>query len=179
MAKREIKNCTLCDSKYLSWRKTQKFCSKSCAATGVNGNSYRHGHAGKNNQSITYSTWASMINRTKGNTPHSKKYYVDVIVAESWKDYNNFLNDMGERPSLKHSIDRINPSIGYVAQNCRWATRQEQMNNIRTNKLITYKGETLTQSQWADRIGVNQTAICKRLKRGWSIEKTLTTPYLR
>jgi len=53
------------------------------------------------------------------------------------------------------------------------------MNNTSSNKLITFNGKTMTQSQWADEVGVNQTAICKRFKRGWSIEKTLTTPYLR
>ncbi len=176
MPKRELKNCELCGDQYLSWRQTQRFCSKSCRSTGPNANSYKHGHATKKKQSLTYSTWASMLNRTKGNNEHAKKYYGDVIVCERWHSFENFLADMGERPSIKHTLDRIVPDKGYQPGNCRWATHVEQMNNVRTNRLITHKDLTLTQEQWGRKVGLTGTIIHKRLKRGWSVAKTLNTP---
>lgn len=100
-------------------------------------------------------------------------------IDKRWLDFNKFYKDMGERPSLDYSIDRIDNSRGYHKENCRWATRKEQMNNTSNNKKITFNGKTMTQEQWGDYIGLNGTIICKRLKRGWSIEKTLTTPKLR
>lgn len=176
MPKRELRNCTLCGSQYLSWRFTQTFCSKSCAQTGKNGNSYKHGNASKHGYSPTYSSWLAVKSRIRH--PHYKTY-VGMYMDKEWLDFNKFCEDMGERPSLDYSIDRIDNSKGYYKENCRWATRKEQMNNTSSNKKITYNGKTMTQEQWGDYIGLNGTIICKRLKRGWSIEKSLTTPKLR
>ena len=155
-----------------------RFCSKSCAASGTGNSSYRHGQATRTGQSREYRSWAGVKNRVTVGNALNRKYYLErgIIMCDRWfNSFDNFLEDMGFAPSDEHSIDRINPDGNYEPSNCRWATRKEQMNNTRSNKLITFRGETLTQSQWADKVGINQTAICKRLKRGWSIEKALTT----
>lgn len=179
MPKRELKYCELCGDQYLSWRQTQRFCSKSCRSTGPNANSYKHGHASKKKHSMTYTSWSSMLNRTKGRTEHSKKYYAGVFVCKRWQSFDNFLADMGERPSVKHTLDRIEANRGYQPGNCRWATHTEQMNNVRTNRLLSFNNKTLTQEQWGREIGLSGTIINKRLKRGWSIEKALTTPRVK
>jgi hypothetical protein len=49
-----------------------------------------------------------------------------ITVCERWQDFENFLADMGERPSLDHSIDRRDPAGNYEPGNCRWLTRAEQ-----------------------------------------------------
>lgn len=172
MAKRQLKVCVLCRDKYLSWRKSQIFCSKSCAAKGSNNNSYSHGLT----NTPTYTTWSSMVKRIK--KPHYKSYD-GIYLDPDWLKFENFYKDMGERPNLDYSLDRIDNTKGYYKENCRWSTRKEQMNNTSRNKIIIFDGKSLTQSQWADRVGIDQNIICKRLKRGWSIERALMTPKMR
>jgi hypothetical protein len=115
--------------------------------------------------------------------PNNNRYYRyggrGIKVCDRWKDSSdNFLEDMGERPSRQYSIERVDNNKDYEPSNCHWATNKEQANNRSDNKLIEFNGITQTQAQWADQLGVKQTLLYKRFKRGWSISRTLTTPNL-
>lgn len=92
----------------------------------------------------------------------------------AWEKFTVFLKDMGERPD-NTTLDRIDNTKPYSKENCRWATRQEQMNNVSNNHHLSYLGKTKTLTEWARITGIKQTTIRLRLKRGWSIEKALTT----
>jgi hypothetical protein len=111
--------------------------------------------------------------------PKSRDYQrygaIGITVYVEWHDFINFLRDMGERPEGK-TIDRINGKGNYEPGNCRWATAKEQANNIKTNRIITFKGETKTLPQWAEQYGIYREVIRKRLKAGWSVERALLTP---
>jgi hypothetical protein len=89
----------------------------------------------------------------------------------------NFIADMGPRPSLKHSIDRIDNEGHYEPGNCRWATQKEQNSNTRRNTWIEHNGERKTVAEWARLAGLDAGTLYSRIFIGkWSVEKALTTP---
>lgn len=86
-----------------------------------------------------YATWQNMLVRCyRKNNPHYKNYGGRGIkVCERWrnkthKGFNNFLEDMGERPEGM-TLDRIDVNGNYEPSNCKWSTRQEQMLNTRVS----------------------------------------------
>lgn len=84
-------------------------------------------------KSPTYISWASMWSRCTNSNRNTWKYYGGrgITVCNQWKRFDNFVDDMGERPAGK-SLDRINTNGNYEPNNCRWATASEQMRNRRT-----------------------------------------------
>lgn len=103
-----------------------------------------------------------------------------IKVCNEWQDATNgFINfykwatNNGYRNNL--SIDRINNDGDYEPNNCRWVDNATQSNNRRTNRLITYKGVTKTLAQWSNSTGISSATIRERLRRGWTIEQSLTT----
>lgn len=181
--------CSCGNKKNISYRWVKNGTSKSCgclASELTAKRNYKHGHTKHNNiMTPEFSSWLSMKGRLTDKTYHAREHYIrrGITICDRWLDKNNgfknFYADMGNRPPGT-SLDRIDNDKGYYPENCRWATHKQQMNNTSSNKMITYKGTTLNQTQWAERLGLpNSNVILKRLKRGWSVEKTLTTPLLR
>lgn len=89
-----------------------------------------HGYGSK-----TYISWSGMIKRCLNSNTSNFKYYGErgIIVCKRWMKFENFLEDMGERPEGM-SIDRINNDGNYEPSNCRWSTPKQQANNRRNNK---------------------------------------------
>ena len=100
-----------------------------------------------------------------------------IAVCKSWlESFDSFLADMGPKPFSGASIGRIDNDAGYSPGNCRWETQEQQHNNKRTCRYLTYGGITLTTAQWARRTGMAASTLWGRLDRGWSVAKALTTP---
>jgi hypothetical protein len=102
-----------------------------------------------------------------------------ITICDRWlESFENFFADMGEKPSPKHSIERIDNDKGYSPDNCKWADDIEQANNKRNNRLIKYNGEIKTLAQWAEILGIKRQTITSRLRSGWSDEKIIATPVM-
>ena len=96
----------------------------------------QHGHTVDGKYSATYSSWQAMLARCRYSGRDNEARYAGkgIAVCERWKDFNNFLADMGERPAGK-TLDRENGDDGYHPGNCRWATPCEQARNTKRNVL--------------------------------------------
>jgi len=126
-----------------------------------------------------YRAWASMKSRCYRKTDISYPRYgaLGVRVCDRWlNSFENFLADMGERPSSKHSLDRIDSRGNYEPTNCQWSDIATQNSNRRSNRQITWNGTTRTVSQWAEELGISRSTIFNRLRLGWAEESALTTP---
>ncbi len=129
-----------------------------------------------------YKCWQMMLNRCRNRRCAKWHHYGGrgITVCERWqgaRGFENFVADMGERPSPKHEIDRIDVNGNYEPGNCRWATRKEQMRNVRSNLVIAFRGESLTLIEWAERLGMPYTMLHQRFYTlGWNAEKAFTTP---
>lgn len=100
-----------------------------------------------------------------------------LTMSFEWEaDFMNFYRDVGPRPSNKHSLDRIDNSLGYIPGNVRWATAKEQATNRRSTRLLTHKGLTKSITEWAAHLGINRGTLQRRVNKGWGIERALTAP---
>lgn len=100
-----------------------------------------------------------------------------ISVCARWLDSPQaFIDDMGPKPSPKHELDRKDNNGNYEPDNCRWVTRKVNDRNRRNNRMVEFHGETLTITEWCERLGMPLDTVCKRLSGGWTAEKALTTP---
>ena len=129
-----------------------------------------------------YKTWVSMKQRCSN--PRDKFYASyggrGIIVCDSWHNsFEAFYKDMGPRPSIKHSLDRIDVDGGYGPEKCRWATIDQQLSNQRRNIYVLYKGERITVSEAERRSGLPANIAHNRLKIGWTAEAAVSAPVWR
>ena len=101
-----------------------------------------------------------------------------ISVCERWRDsFENFLADMGPKPSPHHSIDRIDNNGNYEPSNVRWATRQDQARNRHTNHMLTHGGTVACIAEWSERTGIHKNVIWVRVALlGWPVERALNEP---
>ncbi len=128
-----------------------------------------------------YLAWKSMINRCENPITNNYHNYGGrgIKVCERWHKFENFYEDMGERPKGK-TLDRYpNKNGNYEPTNCRWATRKEQARNTRQNYNIIYKGKTQCISDWARELNINRRTLKSRFEAGWSIERSFETPVIK
>lgn len=128
-----------------------------------------------------YRTWSGMLQRCYDSSSVNFVGYGSrgITICDRWlKSFNNFRDDMGLRPSKKHSIERMDNSGPYSKENCRWATAKEQANNRRSSLNFTYKGVTGTIAELADVYHKPHTLIYERLQSGWSISDAIDVTIL-
>ena len=103
-----------------------------------------------------YESWKQMKHRCKQDERPRFEHYGGrgISVCERWGSFENFLSDMGPRPTASHSIDRIDVNGNYEPSNCRWATKKEQQENKRTIRRTEFAGQMRTASEIATLTGI-------------------------
>lgn len=152
-----------------------------CRRCSVSVSKTSHGASPYGQSSPEYNTWVHMIQRCHNEKNKDYKNYGGrgIIVCDMWREsFEAFLLMVGKRPTLKHTIERIDTNGNYEPGNVRWATRAEQNVNTRSNVKLDIDGETKTVSEWSrdPRCSVTMFTIYKRLDRGWSPKDAVLTP---
>lgn len=133
----------------------------------------KHGQSRNGKTTREYVAWQEMRKRCyKEDLPAYKDYGGrGITVCDRWRDsFENFFEDMGERPSSKHSLDRYPDNNGnYEPGNCRWATKEEQAANCRSNHWIELDGKKMILSDWAKYLDTTPAVLCRRIKNKKSI----------
>ncbi len=136
----------------------------------------KHGESVGGSISVEFNIYRRILSRCfrKADSNYPRYGGRGITVCQRWiESVENFIEDMGRRPSPSHSIDRIDNNAGYSPENCRWATSKEQANNRRSSRIVTVEGVSKTLAQWADQSGVDADTIGARLKRGWNAKSAV------
>jgi len=125
-----------------------------------------HGYS----RSPTYVSWMKMKSRCLNPNAGNYERYggAGITVCAEWLSFEAFQQDMGDRPSLRHSLDRKDSTQGYSKANCRWATDEEQARNRSCCIRLVIGNQSMSPIEWAARMGISVKTIYSRLEMGWS-----------
>ena len=130
-----------------------------------------------------YSIWHAMNQRcfNANNSRYANYGGRNITVCDDWRDSFETFRDWamanGYRDDL--TIDRIDVNGSYSPGNCQWITNKEQQNNRRNNRMIEFNGEKKSLQQWAEKLNINNRALRKRIRSGWTKERALTEPVIK
>lgn len=128
-------------------------------------------------QTDTYHTWENMKARclNSKNTHYENYGGRGITVCERWMKFENFLEDMGERPENK-TLDRVDNDGNYEPSNCRWATKKQQQSNRKVTRFVSYKGKKRVLSELVDELGLKYNTVNSRIcSLGWTPEEAIIT----
>lgn len=124
-----------------------------------------------------YGRWRAMIERTRNPNHREYRNYGGrgIAVCDRWQSFENFAADMGPTFRQELQLDRLDVNGNYEPANCRWITQREQQRNKRTNHVIEWRGRSMVVTDWAELLGLVPNTVIYRLRRGWSVDRALTT----
>lgn len=124
-----------------------------------------------------YTIWKNIRARCTNTKERGYANYAGrgIRLCERWYKFENFYSDMGDPPTPKHSIDRINNNGNYEPGNCRWATPTEQARNRRNSVIVEHNGISMTCAEWDQSRGFPQGTIARRIRKGWSVNDAVET----
>lgn len=143
-----------------------------CYRNEVNKKAKTHGKS----KESEYNTWVSMKQRCLNpNAPNYPLYGgIGIKICDRWvHSFENFLEDMGSKPSKEYSLDRINVNGNYEPSNCRWATNEEQQNNKKNNVKVEFNGLSYSIKELSEKFGIKQSRIRNWRRRGLDIQERI------
>ena len=147
-----------------------------CQKGALNGHAHRtHGLT----KTPEYKAWQSMHQRVLNRNCRNYKNYGErgIRTSDEWVSFEQFLLDMGPKPSSLHSLDRIDNEGPYSKENCRWSTAKEQSRNRRVTVFITVEGQERPAAEWCEIYGVTYSTYTSRVHAlGWDKVRAVTTP---
>lgn len=113
-----------------------------------------------------YQMWSDMVQRTTNPKSSSYEFYGarGITISPEWLEFAGFYRDMGDPPTMDHSIDRADSNGNYCKSNCQWATQEEQFNNRRSSVRFLLNGEAKTTKELAEIAGTTVGAMEHRLR---------------
>ncbi len=102
--------------------------------------------------------------------PNYKNYpnYGGRGIEFRFNSFDEFMEELGPKPTPRHQLDRIDNDGHYEPGNCRWVTPKQNSRNKRSTRMLTAFGSTRPVVEWAELLGVPRRRICERLdKGGW------------
>lgn len=134
---------------------------------------FRHGMT----KSPEWTSWSCMLQRCYRTKNHNYHLYGGrgVTVCDSWNPdkggcFENFFSDMGEKPDVSHTLDRIDPHGNYEPENCRWASSKEQSRNRRNTRWVYHKGKKYCLKDFTEKYGLPYESTLIKLIKGYSLE---------
>ena len=135
-----------------------------------------HGATVRGKQTPEYMVWSQMVQRCFNKKCRKYKRYGGrgITMDPRWREsFATFLKDVGQRPSRKYQIERIDNNKGYWPDNVKWATRLQQARNKATNRRVLYNGKEYVLSALAKKYRVSKNRIRERLESGWTPEQAV------
>lgn len=126
-----------------------------------------------------YSVWNGMRRRCEevSNKDYPRYGGAGVTVSDEWHNFENFIKDMGPRPSRLHQIDRINTTGPYSKENCRWATMSENQSNRKKSSWWMIQGiKFLNCGEAAKHFNVANTSVCRWVYGAFDKRRNTRTP---
>lgn len=149
-----------------------------CILCGADSQKVKRPHTQKHGMigTKTYYAWASMKERCTNHNHKAFKHYGGrgISFCERWSDFSLFFEDMGVAPDVMQ-LERKNNNEGYCKENCVWASVRDQRRNTRQTVKITFNGETLCMSDWAERLGIAKHNLQRRMQ-SMSFEEAISLP---
>lgn len=162
--------CEVCGSAFTAGVITARYCHNNCGSRARRRGVFTKAHINASGlyRLPEFGVWMSMRSRCS-NADDPDYGGRGIRVCDRWEDsFENFLADMGPRPSPKHSIDRIDVNGNYEPGNVRWATAIEQQRNRRNTVRVLVAGRTVSLCDLSEETGLPMSTLRRRYRSGWS-----------
>lgn len=127
-------------------------------------------------QTPEFLIWKGMRQQCTNKNHSNYRYYggKGIRICPRWKQFKNFLNDMGPRPTSQHNLIRKNKNQGFNPRNCEWGLHSKACATRSTCNMIAFNGKKQSIAAWARELGYSRAVLSYRINRGWSVSDALT-----